>query len=226
MLDFHSHILPSIDDGSDSVETSLKLLDLEDSQGIDTVVLTPHYYIQEQEPDKFLSKREEAYQKLVKNYKGNIKLLKGCECHYYNGISKSDFIEKLCVENTNILLLELPFSRKASLNELFQLNCRVQVVLAHIERYLGMYSRKEIDEMISHGIYLQCNGEVFNKKTFKGIIKDYFEAGKIMFLGSDTHNLDERKPNLKEAYDFIEKNYSRELLDKLDLRSRSKIWKK
>lgn len=223
MLDFHTHILPKMDDGSNSIETSLEMLKMEEKQGIDTVVLTPHYYIQNEEPTTFFERREKSYQSLLENYKGNIKLLKGVECHFFNGISKSDFVEDMCIEGTNILLLELPFFRKINLQEVIELNCRVQVVFAHIERYFDMYSKKEIDECLNNGVYLQCNAEIFEKKTFKGLLREYFEAGKIMFLGSDAHNLDLRKPNLIQAYSFIENNYSKETLKKLDLRGRNKL---
>lgn len=223
MLDFHTHILPSMDDGSDSIETSLKLLKMEEEQGIDVVVLTPHYYIQNEEPSTFFERREQAYQLLTSHYNGKISFLKGVECHFYNGISKSDFVEDMCIEGTNVLLLELPFFRKINLQEVIELNCRVQVVLAHIERYIDMYSKKELDECLKNGVYLQCNAEVFEKKRFKGLIKEYFESGKIMYLGSDTHNLNTRKPNLIEAYEFIEKNYSKEVLKKLDLRGKNKL---
>ena len=44
MIDFHTHILPGMDDGCKSVAESLWMLRQEQQQGVDTVVLTPHYY--------------------------------------------------------------------------------------------------------------------------------------------------------------------------------------
>ena len=44
MTDQHTHILPGMDDGSRSPEMSLELLRAEAAQGVDTVILTPHYY--------------------------------------------------------------------------------------------------------------------------------------------------------------------------------------
>ena len=40
--DLHSHILPGIDDGSQNVETSLKLVDQMQQWGITKIVTTPH----------------------------------------------------------------------------------------------------------------------------------------------------------------------------------------
>lgn len=44
LIDLHTHILPEIDDGSRSVEMSLKLLQMEQKQKAGTVVFTPHFY--------------------------------------------------------------------------------------------------------------------------------------------------------------------------------------
>ena len=56
ITDFHSHILPFMDDGSKSVEESLDMLRLLKSQGVDRVVLTPHFYPNYEDPEQFLSK--------------------------------------------------------------------------------------------------------------------------------------------------------------------------
>ena len=61
VVDFHTHILPGIDDGSSSAEESLAMLQMEKEQGIDTVVVTPHFYPQEDRPERFLKRRKEAF---------------------------------------------------------------------------------------------------------------------------------------------------------------------
>ncbi|MCD8379114.1 MAG: histidinol-phosphatase, partial [Lachnospiraceae bacterium] len=44
MIDFHSHFLPGLDDGSKSVEESLEMLALSWESGVDRIVATPHFY--------------------------------------------------------------------------------------------------------------------------------------------------------------------------------------
>ena len=56
MIDFHSHILPGIDDGSKSTEESLEMLDMLRAQGVVTVAATPHFYARENTPEVFLQK--------------------------------------------------------------------------------------------------------------------------------------------------------------------------
>ena len=44
MIDWHSHVLPQMDDGSKSAEESLAMLKMQSEQGVDTVIATPHFY--------------------------------------------------------------------------------------------------------------------------------------------------------------------------------------
>ena len=60
MTDLHTHILPGMDDGARTVKESLKMLRMERSQGVDTVVLTPHFYRDYETPEHFLQRREES----------------------------------------------------------------------------------------------------------------------------------------------------------------------
>ena len=65
MVDFHSHILPEMDDGSSSPEESLKMLEMSARQGIDHIFATSHFYPDEEDPSSFLRRRAEAYGKLM-----------------------------------------------------------------------------------------------------------------------------------------------------------------
>ena len=57
MIDLHSHILPGVDDGSESVEMSCAMLNELQKQGVETVVATPHFYPQQDTPERFLRRR-------------------------------------------------------------------------------------------------------------------------------------------------------------------------
>ena len=60
IIDFHTHVLPGIDDGSCNVEESIALLRKEAEQGITHVIATPHFYPRYDTPEHFLERRAEA----------------------------------------------------------------------------------------------------------------------------------------------------------------------
>jgi len=217
VIDFHSHILPRMDDGSDSLETSIKLIECLSLQGIDNLCLTSHFYPIEEDIDSFIKRRDISFNKLKDVYKGSIKLLRGAEVYYYKGISISEDIDRLCLDNSDFLLLELPFDKRIDLKELYSLNNAYSIVLAHIERYLDIYSVNDFMELHKRGIYLQVNAEVFNEKEYRKI-KELFEGEYIDFIGSDTHNLDKRRPLMDECKGFLVEKYSQIYYDNFEKR--------
>ena len=58
VIDFHSHVLPGIDDGSRNIETSIEMLRLSRNAGVDRMIATPHFYADEDRIEHFLEKRE------------------------------------------------------------------------------------------------------------------------------------------------------------------------
>ena len=67
MVDIHSHVLPCIDDGAESVEESIAMLSAAYEQGVRYVVVTPHCHVTSDEAiQSFLEERENAYN-ILKN---------------------------------------------------------------------------------------------------------------------------------------------------------------
>ena len=66
MIDFHTHVLPNIDDGSRSMDMSLAMLAEEYAQGVTEVVATPHFYAQDMSMEDFLERRDSALAKVKK----------------------------------------------------------------------------------------------------------------------------------------------------------------
>ena len=102
MIDWHSHILPNMDDGSHSVDESRSMLQSLKEQGIETVIATPHFDADSESVDTFLERRCAAYQLLREICISNSQqLLCGAEVRYYPGISKLIGLERLSIESTN-----------------------------------------------------------------------------------------------------------------------------
>lgn len=119
-----------------------------------------------------------------------------------------------------MLLLEMPFTRWSShmLSEVFRLNESpdIQVVMAHIERYLFYQPREILDTLIGGGILIQANAEYFlrgmeSRRAFKLLKK-----GNIHLLGSDCHNMDTRPPRLGQAVQAIRQRSGEERLGYLE----------
>ena len=109
--DYHSHILPNIDDGSDSVKTSLKMIKMMKGQGIGIIVATPHFYLhRESSLGGYLEKRQNAYEKLMAAEPAVTDIHIGAEVAIEKGISGLDGLEKLCISGTGLILLEPPFT--------------------------------------------------------------------------------------------------------------------
>ena len=166
MIDWHSHVLPLMDDGSKSVDESLSILKMQTEQGVNTVIATPHFYANDESVDSFLERRKESYEKLLASFdEESPKILLGAEVAYYSGISRLENLSSLCIEGTRLLLLEMPFSKWTDyvIKEICELALqgRVVIILAHIERYLGLQGIKVFEELLEYGVIMQVNANFF-----------------------------------------------------------------
>ena len=221
MIDFHSHILPGIDDGSRHVEESLALLNQMREQGVTAAVATPHFYADEQSVDSFLQRRAEAYDRLMAQCSDTVpRILLGAEVLYYNGISRLEGLEDLCIDGTRVLLLELPFTRWSSAvtHEVLEIanNMNLTVVLAHIERYMRYQRRGVFDEFYRNGVIMQVNASYFADRSSRRAALRQLGAGQIHLLGSDCHGVQNRPPRMAEAADVIRKKYGDVLIEELN----------
>ena len=212
MIDFHSHILPNIDDGSKSAEESIEMLKMLSEQGVTKVVATPHFFANDESVEDFLKRRQNSYKMLEPQLISNFpQVLLGAEVKYYQGLSFLDGLNKLCIEKSNILLLEMPMCRWTEyiIKELVNitLNNNIIIVLAHIERYLSLQSRKTLKKLEECGILLQVNADFFiNVFTRKRALRMIYNRS-VQFIGSDCHNLTSRPPNIGKAAFLIKKKY-------------------
>ena len=238
MIDFHTHLLPGIDDGSDSVSTSIAMLDLWQKQGITRICCTPHFYAGSNTPERFLHRRQKAFDQLRQTLSeqdrksrqvsddmgGQIGdspiLLLGAEVHYFDGMASSEDLPDLCLQGTKLLLLEMPFRKwtERMMEEVTQISRRgLQPVAAHIERYLDFNSARMIRWFMEEtGVLVQCNAEFFlNRRTSRKALH-MLKKEQIHFLGSDAHNLHDRRPNLGDALELIGRKLGEGSLERLD----------
>lgn len=210
MIDFHAHVLPEADHGSDSLETSLAQLKLAEQAGICTLIATPHFYPQIEELDVFLQRREEAWYRLCEAYSGPLNLRLGAEVHMCGGLDHLEGLEQLCIDGTNVLLLELGFrawSKDVSdtVLRLYE-DGRFHPVLAHVDRY----QPDAIEEFLSAGVFAQLNADAFQRLFGRRRLCEWIDCGAVVALGSDIHGTAigyrhylKAKEYLKDRFDAV-----------------------
>lgn len=223
-VDIHSHIIPGVDDGSQSFEESLDMLNMAYKQGVRTMYATPHFGSGKEKYDKALLL--ERFEKLKEMAEGvgddGIELLLGNEIYYRH--STLELLEKgeiFTMGGTRYILVE--FAYGISYNEMYRslqrlVNAGYVPILAHIERYYCLYRRfSEIASLREMGIGLQINADSVIAKISSeaSFCRKLIRNGYIHFLASDCHRAGWRPPVMKDGYDVLEKKTPREYLERL-----------
>lgn len=221
MIDFHTHILPGIDDGSATAEESVKMLKLLEKQGVSKVLLTPHFYAHRDSVDEFVGKRKSAVKKLLaalEEEKITTELFLGCEVLYFDELWRIDNLNELCIQGTSYILLEMPFAPwddetvKCTENLISK---GYTPVIAHFERYIKFGSNLDkIYKFMESGALLQMNCSYLNRFLTRARALRFIKKGMVFAIGTDCHNLDFRAPNYLPAYDFIKKRLNERQLRK------------
>ena len=224
MIDFHTHILPEMDDGSGSISESIEMLRECWLQGIDTVVLTPHFYRENEDVESFLTRREAAFRELRPIFDNKTDIpcaVLGAEVLFFPGISLCDETSELCIDESRTLLLEMPYEdwTGSIIDEVRKLISvrRFKVIIAHVEKYLPyIHGRNKLYELLDIGAIFQIN-----TSNFKGFIKtqnmlNLLKMSDSFILGTDCHNMDDRKPHFSVAVEAIYKKFGPERMNVIE----------
>lgn len=211
LTDLHSHILPGIDDGAKDEEVSVQLLKMEYESGVRQIALTSHFNCENQDLNEFLLQREKSYERMCREmcqfHFDELRLKLGAEVFFSPNLCTID-IEKLCLEETDFLLLELPTEMYPAyfFETVYKIQARgITPIIAHIERYPYVMSNPNIlCDWIDCGIYTQMNAQAmfWQNKTGR-FCSDLFKWNLAHVLSSDTHSLKRRPPNLSEGIEAL-----------------------
>lgn len=223
MIDFHSHVLPGMDDGSDSLETSIRMLRVEAEQGITHVVATPHFYAQQDQLDQFLRRRERAEKMLreeMELYLGLPELVMGAEVSYFRGISESEFLRHLTIGKNRCVLIELPMPPwdETVFLELEAIWVRREIlpIIAHIDRYISPWKSGCLLKRLSQlPVLVQANADFFVKRKTARLAMRMLSRDQIHLLGSDCHNMASRQPDLGPTVERIVKKMGTDSLKRV-----------
>ena len=223
VTDFHTHILPSLDDGSSSVEESIAMLRMEAEQGIAHIVATPHFYPHSNNPQQFIENRNRAEQLLqtaTRQLDGLPKVSVGVEVYYFPGISELDVLAQFAINLGKYVLIEMPSPPWSNrmYQELADISRKqgLTPIVAHIDRYITPLQNHNIPNQLSKlPVLIQANASFFLRNTTKRMALRMLEKGQIHLLGSDCHNCATRPPNLAAAVQVIEHRLGRDAVERI-----------
>lgn len=217
LTDYHCHILPGIDDGSKNTEMSSGMVKLMCEQGVERIFATPHFYAhREKSVSRYLEKRQEAYEKLMNADPAVKDIRLGSEIAIERGISELKDIEKLRYQDTDYILLEFPYTKFSGwmAEEIDNIACGygLKPVIAHIHRYLRFFSKSDLETALGLDAVYQINNEAFDSFSERRLVKKLIKDEYPLIFGSDSHNLDSRKPN----WDRLQKKCRPDVIEESD----------
>lgn len=206
MIDFHTHLLPYIDDGAKDETMSLEMLNMSMSDGVELCVATPHCVIHTSDDiDSFIINRRHSFEKLKtaisESGKAYPAVILGAEVYLNHDISTLDGIQQLCIENTNCMLIEFPHIKQdpRTTEWLYSIMLRgIQPIVAHIDRYPKRESI--IADMQDMDLVYQINASNFLSFGTRRIVKKLVMTENTFLVSSDMHNTSSRRCNMASAY--------------------------
>ena len=208
MTDFHTHVLPGMDDGAEDVGVSLALMRESARQGVRRVCATSHFYADEEDPASFLRRRAAAADELrgamARSGEAFPELILGAEVLYFPGMSVAEELRGLALEGTPFLLVEPPMMpwTDSMLDEIAACgeNLRLLPVIAHVDRYMRLLRDSSLLERLRRRrLPAQVNADWFlHPETHRAALKA-LRSGQVAFIGSDCHDTAGRAPDMGPA---------------------------
>lgn len=210
IIDIHAHIIYGADDGPKTPEESLQMLRKAYSEGIRSIIATPHSYVKLSFEE--MNFRLEHLRGKLKEEQLDMELFLGQEIYYSSDIrselQKGNF---LALNFSKYILLE--FGSGVGFSEIVKavrdiVYAGYSPILAHVERYFCLRKEGALKELVSYGAYLQMNyscilGGLFNSDA--RWCKKQIVSKRIHFLSTDMHNATTRDPSIKKSLKWLEK---------------------
>lgn len=214
MIDFHTHIIPKIDDGSQSVEETFNLIKEAEKAGFDTIISTSHYMegyyeVENDERRVWINTLNEK----LKEQNINVQIMIGNEIYISDNIVKLLEDDKAStINNTNYVLFEMPLNvQPLNLYDmLFELiRYKLVPILAHPERYSFVQKSPDLlYDLMEKGVLMQCNYASFigyYGTKAEIISKELLLKDMVHFLGTDVHRQNTIYPQIDKSLEQLKK---------------------
>lgn len=212
MIDFHSHILPNVDDGSASIEETISMLENARNEGSQYICATSHYI----EGDFPLEKDiyEKKYREVLELGDNiGIRVVKGLEVYLTPNLVRLYEENKIiAINEKRYMLIELPMREFPIYTEdvLYELRIKgITPIIAHPERNVKIANNADLlVNLVAQGNLAQINaGSLmgFYGETIKKVSEDLVKRNLVHLIGSDGHNSSKRNTFIKDAYLSVKK---------------------
>ncbi|MBE5935850.1 MAG: hypothetical protein E7262_08680 [Lachnospiraceae bacterium] len=216
-IDIHAHILPELDDNSNTLEASIELLKKEVKDDIDIVIAAPVFDATKQTVEEFLEARDKSYTKLVTEIGfmeiPTIKL--GAEVKFIRNLKQLPDLHQLCIEGTDYLLLKLPEVQlnKEITNDIYDLTytTNIKPIIVNVENSLKYTSIESLEEILDMDVLGQVNAASFIDKEVRKLVFRLVNNNYVHLLGSNAYNPINKPVLMKEAENIIVKKFSKRL---------------
>ena len=197
-LDFHSHILPGLDDGARDLDDSLMLASAMKGWGFERVYCTPHINALYRNTPESIRPAFEQLQEALSTHNIDLDIRMSAE---YRLVPETwpDVLEKgwLMPIEDKYILMELPISRRSEMKNISPMeefrkivSMGLTPILPHPERY-GYLSHDELLKFVDIGVKIQCNyGSLAGLygHDAEEIAGSLVKEGIVSFFGTDMHN--------------------------------------
>lgn len=224
MIDIHCHILPNVDDGSESLEESIEMAKIAESEGITKIVNTSHCHFDfKYKKGNELKLELEKFNQALKEENINIEVLLGNELYYTSDlIERFNELDFFSMNNSKYILMEFsPINFPKNIEDvIYEIKIRGYIpIIAHAERYKQVQEDVNIVlDCIKEGALIQVNASSIlgkNGEKVEDTSKKLLDNNMVHFVATDAHSSNRRRPLIKDSYNYILKNYGKEVSEKL-----------
>ncbi len=224
IADIHMHLIPGVDDGSESIKMSLEMVRTAMDQGVRTIICTPHDIGYRGRAEKVRHQFEELQRTSAEIYP-EVNLYMGCElyCDLYKMEKNFEYLASgmySTMNGTDYVLTEFPISglRFPSIRQMCGelIEHGYKPILAHTERFYEVIEELDhVQELKDMGCLVQVNAySIAEEKHFE--VHDWanqlLERRMIDFIGSDAHRTYHRPPKytkgVNRIYEICSEDYA------------------
>lgn len=232
LLDIHCHIIPEVDDGASDSKEMKKMLQMEYTQGVRNLIVTPHFrYGMFETPLKQIKQQFQSVEQAAKQIGTDFRVYLGCELHSNMEITQllHDGIVSTMADSRYVLIEFSENSRDSYVRErLYKLLSNgYKPIVAHIERY--ECTRKSLDfveELVDMGALMQINADSILGKNglgAKNYCRKLMKYDLLHFAGSDCHGSTSRITRIGEAFCYVTKKMGNDYANEIFVNNPRKI---